>query len=157
MHLVRWEPFLELVSMRQARDRLFEDGFARPWHLWTELDMGEFPLDICQTANDVVMKAALPGVKPEDVDISISGNTLTIKGKHKEEHEIKDEDYFRKEFRYGTFSRSAIIPSSVQSDKAEATVENGMLTLTIPKAEKIKPKQIKVKTKQIAKAKRAKN
>jgi HSP20 family protein len=100
-----------------------------------------------QTANDVVIKASLPGVKPEQVDISITGDTITIKGEHKEEEEVKEEDYFRKERRYGAFGRSIQIPVSVQSDKAEAVFENGILTLTLPKAEEIRPKQIKVKAK----------
>ena len=103
--------------------------------------------DRYQTANDVVVKASLPGFKPEEVDISITGDTLTIKGEHKDEKEVKDEDYFYKERRYGSFSRSLILPIQVQSDKAEAVFEDGILTLTLPKAEEIKPKQIKVKAK----------
>lgn len=102
-----------------------------------------------QTANDVVVKMALPGVKPEEVDISITGDTLTIKGEHKEEPEVSQEDYFYKERRFGAFSRSVTIPVSVQSDKAEATFEDGILTLVLPKAEEIKPKQIKVKPKAV--------
>jgi len=100
-----------------------------------------------QTHNDVVVKAALPGFKPDEVDISITGDTLIIKGEHKEEQEGKQEDYFYKEHRYGTFSRSVTIPVQVKSDKAEATFENGVLTLTLPKAEEVKPKHIKVKPK----------
>lgn len=149
MVMIRWEPFREMMSLRNAMDRLFEDSFIRPWRFWPDLERGELPLDMYQTANDVVVKAALPGVKPEEVDISITGDTLTIKGEHKEEQEIKQEDYFYKEHRYGGFSRSVTIPVQVQSDKAEATFENGVLTLTLPKAEEAKPKQIKVKPKAI--------
>jgi len=93
----------------------------------------------------VVVKASLPGIKPEEVDITISGDTLTIKGEHKEEQKVKQEDYLRKERYYGAFSRSLILPVQVKSDKAEAVFENGILTLTLPKAEEVKPKQIKVK------------
>jgi len=129
-------------------DRLFEDSFVRPWRFWPDqLGRGELPIDMYQTANEVVVKAALPGLKPEEVDISISGDTLTIKGEHKEEQEVKQEDYFYKERRYGSFSRSVTIPVQVKSDKAEAVFENGVLTLTLPKAEEIKPKQIKIKPK----------
>jgi HSP20 family protein len=130
-------------------DRLFEDSFIRPSRLWPELGRGELPLDIdmYQTANDVVVKAALPGVRPEEVDISITGDTLTIKGERKEEQEIRDDDYFYRERRHGAFSRSVPIPVSIKSDKAEAVFENGVLTLTLPKAEEVKPKQIKVKAK----------
>lgn len=143
--MVRWEPFREMTSLRDAMDRLFEDSFVRPTRLWPGQLVGEIPIDMYQTANDVVVKASLPGVKPEEVDISITGDTLTIRGEHKEEHEAKQEDYFCKERRYGAFSRSVMLPVQVKTDKAEATFENGTLTLTLPKAEEVKPKQIKIK------------
>ena len=149
MNLVRWEPFREMMSLRDAMDRLFEDSFVRPWSFRGDHGVMGLPLDMYQTADDVVVKATLPGVKPEEVDISISGDTLTIKGEHKEEQEVKEEDYFHKERRCGTFSRSVVLPVQVKSDKAEAVFENGILTLTLPKAEEVKPKQIKVKAKAV--------
>jgi HSP20 family protein len=100
-----------------------------------------------QTADEVVIKASLPGVKPEDVDITVSGDTVTIKGETKTEEEIKREDYLYQERRYGVFSRSVRLPGSMQMDKAEAVFENGVLKLTIPKAEEAKPKSIKVQIK----------
>ena len=145
--LIRWEPFREMTTLGDAMDRLFEDSFVRPSRLWTDGSRGDLPIDMYQTANDVVVKASLPGFKPEEVDISIAGDTLTIKGEHKEEKEVKEEDYLYKERRYGSFTRSLPIPVQVKSDKAEAVFENGVLTLTLPKAEEIKPKQIKVKAK----------
>ncbi len=147
MAIIRWEPFREMMSLREAMDRLFEDSLVRPWRFWPDAARWELPIDMYQTANDVIVKAALPGVKPEEVDISITGDTLTIKGEHREEEEVKQEDYFCKERRYGTFSRSVTIPVPVKSGQAEAVFENGILTLTLPKAEEIKPKQIKVKAK----------
>jgi HSP20 family protein len=139
-----------MTSLREAMDRLFEDSFVRPSRFWPELlGRGELPIDMYQTAKDVVVKASLPGVKPEEVDISITGDTLTINGEHKEEEEVKQEDYFRRERYYGAFSRSLILPVQIQSDKAEAVFENGVLTLTLPKAEEVKPKQIKVKAKKV--------
>jgi HSP20 family protein len=149
MNLVRWEPFREMMSLRDAMDRLFEDSFVRPWSFRGDYGVMGLPLDMYQTADDVVVKATLPGVKPEEVDISITGDTLTIKGEHKEEQEVKEEDYIHKERRYGTFSRSVALPVQVKSDKAEAVFENGILTLTLPKAEEVKPKQIKVKAKAV--------
>ena len=149
MTMMRWEPFREMMSLRNAMDRLFEEGVVRPVRLWPELERGELSLDMYQTANDLIIKAALPGVKPEEVDISITGDMLTIKGEHKVEQEAKQENYFYKERRYGTFSRSIIIPVQVKSEKADAVFENGVLTLTLPKAEAVKPKQIKVKSKGI--------
>ena len=147
MTMMRWGPFREMISLRNAMDRLFEDSFVRPSRLWPELERGELPVDVYQTANDVVVKATIPGVKPEEVDISITGDTITIKAEHKEEKEVKQEDYFYKERRYGTFNRSIPITVQVKADKAEAVFENGVLTLTLPKAEEVKPKQIKVKAK----------
>ena len=91
-------------------------------------------MDIYQTPNEVVVKAALPGLKPEDVNIDIAGDTLTIKGESKAEQEIKREDYLYREKRYGAFCRSVLLPSGLKADKAEATMEDGILTVTIPKA-----------------------
>jgi len=147
VNLIRYQPFTELMSLRQAMDRLFEDSFVRPWHLWADGAKGEVLLDMYQTKDDVTVKATLPGVKPEEVDNSITGDTLTIKGEHKEEQEVRDEDYFRKEHRYGAFSRSVALPGGLKTEKAEASFDNGILTVTIPKSEEIKPKQIKVETK----------
>jgi len=154
MSMIRWEPFREMMSLRQAMDRLLEDSFVRPARLWPELRAGELPIDMYQTKDEVVLKAALPGVKPEEVDITITGDTLTIKGEHKEEKETKEEDYLYKEHRYGAFSRSVTIPIQVESDKAEAVFENGILTLTVPKSEQVKPKQIKVKAKGVIEGKK---
>lgn len=149
MAIERWHPFTELMSLRQAMDRLFEDSFVRPSRALEGLSEVARPaLDIYQSPNEVVMKAALAGVKPNDVNIDITGDTLTIKGESKAEQEVKREDYLYQERRYGAFSRTVILPSGLKSDKAEATMEDGVLTLTIPKAEEVKPKAIKVKAKE---------
>jgi len=146
--LVRWEPFRELMSLREAMDRLFEESFVRPRSWWlTPLSSGTLALDMYETDNDVVVKAVIPGVKPEDIDITLSGDVLTIKGEVKAEEKVEKSNYIYQERRYGAFSRSVTIPIPVVADKAEATFENGILTLTLPKAEEIKPKSIKVKAK----------
>jgi len=148
MAIERWHPFTDLVSLRQAMDRLFEDSFVRPYRSLEGLsEITGPPLDIYQKPDEVVVKAALPGIKPEDVNIDISGDTLTIKGESKGEQAVKREDYLYQERRYGAFSRTVVLPSGLKSDKAEATMEDGILTLTIPKAEEVKPKAIKVKAK----------
>lgn len=144
--LVRWEPFRELMSLREAMDRLFEESFVRPWRL-LPFEYGTPAVDMYQTDDAVVVKASLPGVKPEDIDISITGDTLTIRGESKSQEEVKEENYIRREMRYGSFTRTLPIPVSVQTDKAEAVFENGVLTLTLPKAEEVKPKSIKVQAK----------
>ncbi|MFO7995682.1 MAG: Hsp20/alpha crystallin family protein [Dehalococcoidia bacterium] len=149
MAIERWHPLTDLMSLRQAMDRLFEDSFVRPSRALGAIGEVAAPaLDIYQTPNEVVVKAALPGLKPEDVNIDITGDTLTIKGESKAEQEIKREDYLYQERRYGAFSRSVVLPSGLNSDKAEATMGDGVLTLTIPKAEDLKPKAISVKPKQ---------
>ncbi len=145
--LVRWEPFRDIVSLRDAMDRLFEDSFVRLSRFWPALEEWRLPVDMYQTDNEVVVKAAVPGFTPEEIDISITGDTLTIRGEHKEDKQVKDEDYLYRECRFGAFSRSLTIPVKVKSEKAEAVFENGMLTLTLPKAEEVKPRQIKVKVK----------
>jgi len=154
MNIVRWYPYREMVSLRQAMDKLFEDSFVWPSHLWPELRSGSLSIDVCQTKDDVVVKAALPGVKPEEVNITITGDTLTIKGEHKKEEETKEKDYLCRECRYGAFSRSVTLPVEVESDKADASFEDGMLTVTIPKAEEFKPKQIKVKARDAIESKK---
>jgi len=143
--LMRWEPIRDMMTLRQAMDRLFEDSFVRPAGLGTSA-VADVAMDMFETDSEVVLKAELPGVKPEEVDVSITEDVLTIKGEHKEEKEEKEASYYRKELRYGSFSRSVRLPTSVNSEKAEAVFENGMLTLTLPKAEEVKPRQIKVKT-----------
>ena len=143
MHLVRWEPFADL---RQVMDRAFEDDL-RP-SLWRGITSQPLmPLDMYQTADEVVVKATIPGIDPDDVDITIAGDVLTIKAETKAEEENKDADYFYRERRYGASTRTVSLPADLQSDKAEASFENGVLTLSIPKAEEVKPKQIKVKAK----------
>jgi HSP20 family protein len=94
----------------------------------------------------VVINAAIPGIKPEDIDIAITGDTVTIKGELKQETKVEKANYYRQERRYGAFSRSVSVPVPINADKAEATFKDGVLTLTIPKAEEAKPKTIKVKT-----------
>ena len=154
MHMIRWQPTHELISLRQAMDKLFEDSFVVPSRFFRTFGPGgATPIDMYHTDNKVVVKAALPGVKPEEVDVTITGDTLTIKGESKVEKEIKREDYLYQEHRYGTFGRSVTLPSGLDSDKAEASFKNGILTLTIPKSEQVKPKQIKVKAKGVIEGK----
>jgi len=135
--LVRYRPFTG--SLRWAMDRVFDERFFAPYRFLT-FGTGEVtPLDMYHTEKEVVVRAALPGVKPEEVDISITGDTLTIKGETKAEEKIEREDYLYQEHQYGAFCRSVALPSKLQTDKAEASFENGILTLTIPKSEEAKP------------------
>ena len=149
MAIERWHPLTDLMTLRQAMDRLFDDSFVRPSRGLETFGRAIAPaLDVYQTPSEVMVKATLPGVKGEDVNIDITGDTLTIKGESRAEQEVKREDYLYQERRYGAFSRSVVLPSGLKSDKTEATMEDGVLTLTIPKAEEVKPRAIKVKTRE---------
>jgi HSP20 family protein len=148
MSLIRWEPFREMVSLRDAIDRLFEESFVRPARGWVTSEVGlRVPVDMYETDENLVIKADLPGLKAEDVDVSITGDTLTIKGEYETEEESEKGDVHFKERRYGTFQRAIRLPAGVDSEAAEADFEDGVLKLTLPKTAEAKPKQIPVKVK----------
>jgi HSP20 family protein len=146
--LVRWDPFRDMVSLRDAMNRLFEESFVAP--LGTQVfrrEGAEAPaMDVYETDNELVVESSLPGIKPEEVDISVTGNTLTIKAETKKEEE-KDEKgkYYCRERRYGLFQRSVSLPVEVDANKAEAVFDNGVLKLTLPKTEAQKPRKIAIK------------
>lgn len=147
-NLVRWEPFRDLISLRQAMDRLFEESFIRPRVGWlAPLGAGALAVDMYETDQDVVIKSSVPRVKAEDLDITITGDTLTIKGETKTEEKVEKANYIRQERRYGAFCRSLTLPTTIVAENAKAEFENGVLTLTLPKAEEVRPKTIKVKAK----------
>ena len=146
--LTRWEPFRKTRRMHDMIDRIMDETFLGSRH--DRLMSGVVPVDVYQTDEDVVVKATMPGVKPEDINISITGETLTVEGEVREEFETGDEKGLRfhvRERRYGSFYRSLTLPTMVEADKASAEFENGILTLTLPKIEEVKPKTITVKTK----------
>jgi len=140
--LMRWDPFGEVVSLQRAMDRLMEENFPLLRGRITDL-----ALDMYETDQDVVVKTAVPGVKPEDIEVTLVGNTLSIKGETKVEEKVEEKDYIRRERRYGKFARTVALPAHVVADQAKAEFENGVLTLTIPKKEEAKPKTIEVKAK----------
>ena len=146
--LMRWDPFRDALSLRNAMDRLFEDSFVTPRFGWiAPVSAAGMAIDMYETKDEVIVKAALPGVKPDEAEVTITGDTLTIRGESKEEKEIKEENYIRKERHFGSFARSVTLPAGLQADKAEAIFEDGVLTLKIPKSEEVKPKRVKVKAK----------
>jgi HSP20 family protein len=149
-NLMRWDPFEDIRSLRH---RMFDDFFRGPRFLPWEAAEYTFPLDVYETEDSLVVKAALPGMRPEDVDISVSGDVLTIKGESKTEEEVKRENYHRRELRYGSFARSVPLPTRVDHNKAEAVFEQGVLTVTMPKAEELKAKTIKVKPRPVIEGK----
>jgi len=144
--LMRWEPTRGMLSLRDAMDRLLADSFVP-----SAGALGNLPdtlaVDMYQTDDAIVVKMALPGVKADDVDINVTGTTLTIRGETRDEDEVHEGNYYRREQRYGSFSRSVELPVMVNSAKAEAEIADGILRMTLPKAEEAKPKQIAIKTK----------
>ena len=144
-NLTRWEPVREMMTLREAMDRLFDDAFTRP----ISLSAGSVvpAIDLYQNDDEVVVKAALPGLKADDVQISITADVLTLRGEFKQETEKKETTYHIREQRFGSFERTIMLPTDVQSDKAKADFENGVLTVTLPKAETVKPRTINIKAK----------
>jgi len=143
--LAIWEPRREMISLRDAMDRLFDDAFTRPLSI---SGVSASPaIDMYQTDDNVVVKAALPGLNPDDVDITVTGEVLTLSGEYKQETEQKDANYHIREQRSGSFQRAVLLPTDVKAEKAMADFENGVLTITIPIAEEVKPISITIKAK----------
>jgi len=145
-NLIRWEPAREMMTLREAMDHLFDDAFTRPLRMGNG-NWSVPAVDMYQTDNEVVVKAALPGIKADEVQINVTGEVLSIKGEVKEKEELKEKAYHIREQRWGTFERTIALPTDVISDKAKAEFENGVLTITLPKAEEVRPKTISIKTK----------
>lgn len=144
MAMERWDPFRDIVSLREAMDRLIQDSFVRPAGSLLQGARGGVPLDVMEKDNQYEVHASLPGIKPEDVQITVQGNTVTIRGESGAEQERKDENWIVRERRSGSFYRSFSLPSEVDSSKATARYENGVLVLDLPKAEAAQPRRIQV-------------
>ncbi len=138
----RVSPFGDLLSLRQAMDRLFEESFVNP--AWQLSEGGPVPLDVRADDDAIVVEAILPGVKPEEVDITVEGDSLTIAGDTSSETSEQKGSVLLQEIRRGKFSRTLALPAGLEPDKATATFEDGVLTLRIPKAETVKPRQIRI-------------
>ena len=146
-----WRPFRELEEW----DRRFDDLFGRPlWRLPVE-EKGWMPaLDVFEKENEFIVKAELPGIKEDDIHVSVVGDTLSIKGEKKTESEVKEEDYYRSECSYGSFYRSIPLPSNVDANKIEASFEDGVLEVALPKSAKVQPKRVAVSAKKKATSKK---
>lgn len=142
--IIRWNPFREMARARSAMDRMFEDSLIGPEWEWRPSTSWQLSLDVVENDDDYVVKASIPGINPDDLEITLSGRTLTIKGETKEETESEQGRYHLRERRYGSFSRSVTLPIEVKDADIEASYESGVLTLTLPKSEAMKPKRIKV-------------
>lgn len=147
MTIIRGNPWREARTLREAMDQLFEDSFVRPSEGQLERTERRFrlPLDVYTTPEEIVIIASLPGLTPDEVDVTIDDDRLTIRGELRPP--LQNVDYLFQERAYGPFSRTLTLNVPVESDEAEAVFENGVLTLTLPKAEESKPKTIEVKRK----------
>lgn len=138
--LTRWDPFREMVTMRRAMDRLMESSMNEE----TSPADWSLALDVMEDESGYVVKASVPGVKPEDIDITFNKGMLTIRGEMKEETESNKGQYHLRERRFGTFTRTLALPTGVKPDEINASYNDGVLTLRLPKAEEVKPKRIAV-------------
>lgn len=143
--LTPWRPFGELSSLRREMDRLWENFFVeRPLGKIWEREWAP-SLDMSETKDNFVVKAEVPGKDAKHIDISLTGDLLTIRGEKRQEKEEKEEDYHLVERTYGSFSRSVRLPAEVESNKIKASYKNGILAITLPKSEKAKAKEVKIK------------
>lgn len=147
MDIVPWKSFGEISRLRREMDDLFTRIFGETSLSKIGLAKWQPVVDISETDTHLVVKAELPGIDVKDVDVSITGDQLTIKGEKQEEKEEKGENRYRSERYYGTYQRVIDLPTRVEEDKTEATFNKGILTITLPKVEKVKRKQVKIKVK----------
>ncbi len=136
-----WRPFEDMER--------FMDEFMRGWPMWQRMptEMTWVPnIEMLDKQDSIIVRAELPGMRREDINISVTGNILTISGERKTDSSVKSEDYYRSELSYGKFSRSITLPTTVDAEKINATFENGVLEITLPKSEKAKPKKIEIKS-----------
>jgi HSP20 family protein len=144
MAIVRFDPFGDLASMQDRIHRIFGEAYRNDDDV---LNRGDWrpPVDIYENGNhEIVLRAELPGLKREDLDIRVENNTLTLRGERKRDTEVKHESYHRIERTYGAFSRSFSLPTTVNTEKVQATFADGVLTITLPIREEAKPRQIQV-------------
>jgi len=141
--------FEKLTGMVKANDEQDENTDSNELsEVFTNADEeteGQLAIDMYQTPNEIVVKTMVPGVKPEDLDISITRDMVTIKGHREDVREASGEDFFHKELYWGAFSRTIVLPAEIEVEEAEATNKNGLLTLTLPKIDKNKQAKVKVK------------
>jgi HSP20 family protein len=146
MNIIKYDPFREMRSLQDEVNRLFASSFSRG-DSDNDLMRGAWSpqVDIFENQNEIVLEAELPGMKPEDVNISIENNVLTIHGERKFEKKDDKDNFHRVERSYGSFTRSFTLPPTVKSENAQAEFENGVLRLSLAKREEAKPRRIEIK------------
>lgn len=143
---VRWDPFGDMLSLRQAMDHLFEEAWVRPAAALTSAGTSVLPVDLYETGDEVVVVASVPGVRSEDIEISVQADVLTIRGASPAAESADQVKYHRRERQGGQFVRQLVLPISVDSERAQARFEDGVLTLRLPKAEQAKLRRIPIQS-----------
>ncbi|MBC7348785.1 MAG: Hsp20/alpha crystallin family protein [Candidatus Aminicenantes bacterium] len=146
MAITKWDPFRDIMVLRDRMNRLFEDLVSSPKFEDTDIIQSTWSpaVDIYETENELVLTAELPGVEEKDVEIKVEDNTLSLKGERKFEKETREENYHRIERAYGSFYRSFSLPNYVDQDKISAEYENGLLKIHMPKKAELKPRKVKI-------------
>jgi HSP20 family protein len=147
MAIVKYNPFRELRTMQDQMNRMLDMAWNREFGEELKEGVWQPPVDIYEDEQSVVIKAEVPDVDQKDIEVRIENNTLTLRGERKHSPEIKKENYYRVERYFGHFQRSFSLPQSINQEKVQATCEKGILTITLPKLEEVKPKQISVEVK----------
>ncbi len=147
MAITRWDPFRDFLSIQEEIAKMFEKAFGTPRSLAKlTAEEGWIPtIDVYEKDKEVIVKAELPGLTAKDVDVSVDEEALTIKGERKFEEEVKEENFYRLERRYGNFQRVIPFPTPIVVDKVKASFKDGILEVRLPKLEEAKPKKVKVK------------
>jgi HSP20 family protein len=148
-----WRPFMGLTGWERDMDRMLEDFFGRRGHPWwperwfrtDEMEVKPPIVDVFEEKGDIVVKAELPGLEKDNIEVNLNDHTLTIKGEKKKAEEIKEENYYRAERSYGSFLRTLDLPNDVRADKVKASFKNGILEIRMPKTEEAKAREVKVK------------
>jgi len=146
MNLVRWNPWREMNTLQNRFNHLFDDSFFRPGRSDDDLSLGTWHpvVDMYDEDDRVVIKAELPGVDKKDIVVDVKDRVLTLSGERAYDHEVKEENYYRRERAYGKFQRTFSLPGDVDSDKIKADFADGLLKIEVPKPEKQKPKNIMI-------------
>jgi HSP20 family protein len=144
-YLTRWDPVRDMVNMRETMDRLFESMFDGQ-QMSQQIGQWGLPLDVVENEGEFVVKASIPGIDPDDLDITFTDHNLTIKGEIKDDRNIEEARYHLRERRFGRFERSLYLPTNVNVEQIEATYDAGVLSLRLPKSEEVKPKRISIKS-----------
>jgi len=148
MAIMRWRPLRDIVSIQDEMNQLFDDFFGRTPKRWSAFGPEEGlwtpNVDVSETKDEIVVTAEMPGMKKEDIKLSVQDNVITLSGEKKSEEEKKDANFYRLERNFGSFCRSFTLPTPVEADKVKASFKDGILKVTLPKSEKVKPKEIPI-------------